>query len=268
VKWGAVIVAAGRGTRLGGPKQFLELAGLPMAGWSLQTFGRMPEITALVVATEPESIEPMRALFARVAPEREPVVVRGGATRQRSVYAGLQALSSECDAVFVHDGARPLVLASDARAGMREVRAGRGSLLATPVVDTIKQVEGSRRVRATLERSMLWAAQTPQFAYAADLRAAHERALRDGFDATDDAALLERAGIEVVVVPSTAENFKVTLPADVARAEAILAERRHLEPVDCHPEPVDCHPEPVDCHPEPVDCHPEPVDCHPEPVEG
>ena len=78
---------------------------------------------------------------------------------------------------------------------------------------------------ATLDRATLWAAQTPQFALAADLRAAHERALHDGLDATDDAALLERIGVEVIVVPSTSENFKVTLPADVARAEAILQTR-------------------------------------------
>jgi 2-C-methyl-D-erythritol 4-phosphate cytidylyltransferase len=224
VRWGAVIVAAGRGTRFGGPKQFLELAGLPMAGWSMKTFARMPEVAELVVATEPESIEPMRALFARVAPERVPVVVRGGATRQQSVHAGLRALSAQCEGVFVHDGARPLVLADDVRAGMRAVRLGRASLLAAPVVDTIKQVDpDSRHVCATLDRATLWAAQTPQFALVADLRAAHERALHDGFDATDDAALLERAGVEVIVVPSTSENFKVTLPADVARAEAILA---------------------------------------------
>jgi 2-C-methyl-D-erythritol 4-phosphate cytidylyltransferase len=226
VRWGAVIVAAGRGTRFGGPKQFLALAGLPMAGWSIQTFARMPEVAELVVATEPESIEPMRALFARVAPERVPAIVRGGATRQQSVYEGLRALSAQCDGVFVHDGARPLVVADDVRAGMREVRLGRASLLATAVVDTIKPVDpGSMHVCATLDRATLWAAQTPQFALAADLRAAHERALHDGFDATDDAALLERAGVEVIVVPSTSENFKVTLPADIARAEAILQTR-------------------------------------------
>ncbi|MGA9946066.1 MAG: 2-C-methyl-D-erythritol 4-phosphate cytidylyltransferase, partial [Candidatus Cybelea sp.] len=85
----------------------------------------------------------------------------------------------------------------------------------------------------------LWAAQTPQFALTAELRAAHERARREGIEATDDAALLERIGIEVVVVPSTGENFKVTHPADVARAHAILAARCHPEPAPCHPEPVE-----------------------------
>jgi 2-C-methyl-D-erythritol 4-phosphate cytidylyltransferase len=109
---------------------------------------------------------------------------------------------------------------------MREVREGRGALLAAPVVDTIKVVDQhSRRVNATLDRRTLWAAQTPQFALAAELRSAHERARRDGVAVTDDAELLERIGTEVVAVPATGENFKVTLPADVARAEMILRER-------------------------------------------
>lgn len=227
MKWAAAIVAAGHGTRFGRPKQFVELAGLPMVGWSIRTFAAMPEISEIVVATEPESLEPMRELLAQVAPQHSARAVRGGAARQQSVYEALRALSEACDAVLVHDGARPLVTDEDVRAGMGEVRAGRASLLAIPVVDTIKRVEPqTRRVEATLDRAALWAAQTPQFAMLRDLRDAHERAIREGSQATDDAALLERAGFEVVVVSSTSENFKVTLPGDVARASAILGARR------------------------------------------
>jgi 2-C-methyl-D-erythritol 4-phosphate cytidylyltransferase len=194
-----------------------------MVGWSMRTFASMPEIVELVVATEPESLEAMRALLARVAPVREVHVVRGGATRQASVYNGLRAVSHAADAVLVHDGARPLVTADDVRAGMREVAVGRASLLAAPVVDTIKAVEPeSLRVRQTLDRRMLWGAQTPQFARTAELLAAHERARDEGFEATDDAMLLERSGIAVIVVPSTSENFKVTHQADIARAERVI----------------------------------------------
>jgi 2-C-methyl-D-erythritol 4-phosphate cytidylyltransferase len=226
VKWAAVIVAAGRGARLGRPKQFLELAGVPMVGWSIRRFAEMAEIEELVVATEAECLDQMCALVARLAPERVARVVRGGASRQGSVYEGLAAVSPQIEAVLVHDGARPLVGASDVRAGMREVRQGRAALLAAPVVDTVKVVDAqSRRVRTTLDRRTLWAAQTPQFALAGELREAHERARRDGVAVTDDATLLERAGIEVVVVPATSENFKVTLPADASRAEMILQER-------------------------------------------
>jgi 2-C-methyl-D-erythritol 4-phosphate cytidylyltransferase len=197
-----------------------------MVGWSIRRFAHMPEIAEVIVATEEECIDRMRALLARLAPERAARVVRGGASRQGSVYEGLAAISAGIDAALVHDGARPLVGASDVRAGMREVRPGRAALLAAPVVDTIKVVEAqSRSVKATLDRATLWAAQTPQFALLADLRAAHEQARRDGLAVTDDATLLERSGLDVVVVPATGENFKVTLPADVARAETILRER-------------------------------------------
>ncbi len=223
MKWAAVVVAAGRGTRLGGPKQFVELAGLPMVGWSIRTFATMPEVSELVIAAEPESIEPLRALCAQFSRPLAARIVRGGATRQQSVYNGLRAVSDTCDAALVHDGARPLVSQDDVRAGMREVRVGRASLLAVPVVDTVKVVDpDSLVVRLTLDRRTLWAAQTPQFARTADLRSAHEDALADGFQTTDDAALLERAGIEVVVVPSSSENFKVTTLGDLERARAIL----------------------------------------------
>lgn len=226
MKWAAVIVAAGRGTRLGQPKQFLELAGLPMVGWSMRLFAAMDEIAEIVVATEPESIEPMRELLATLAPERASRVVRGGASRQESVYEGISAVSDRCDGALVHDGARPLVRVEEVRAGMAEVRERRAALLAAPVVDTIKAVDPqSLRVRQTLERRTLWAAQTPQFALLADFRAAHERARREGVEATDDAALLERIGIAVVAVPASSDNFKVTHEQDVARAHALLSER-------------------------------------------
>ncbi|HEX4013268.1 MAG TPA: 2-C-methyl-D-erythritol 4-phosphate cytidylyltransferase [Candidatus Cybelea sp.] len=226
MKWGAAIVAAGSGKRLGRPKQFIEIAGLPMVGWSIQTFAAMPEIARLVIATEPESIDAMLALVRRLAPSLAHAVIAGGKTRQESARECVVALADDCDAIFVHDGARPLIATADVRAGMREVRRGRGALLAEPVVDTIKRADaGTLLVYETLERGELWAAQTPQFAWAGDLLAAHERAREERRAVTDDAALLEYAGIEVVVVPASGQNFKVTLAQDVARADAILRRR-------------------------------------------
>jgi 2-C-methyl-D-erythritol 4-phosphate cytidylyltransferase len=224
--WAAVIVAAGRGTRFGRPKQFLDLAGLPMVGWSIQAFASMPEIVDLVVVTEPESIEPMRELVASLAPRHRERITEGGASRQASVRKGLGLVPERCEAVLVHDGARPLVRPDDVRRAMSEVRDGRASLLAAPVVDTIKKVDPqSLIVSETLERGALWAAQTPQLALTADLRWAHERAVEARVEVTDDAALLEWLGIDVVAVPSSSENFKVTLPEDLPRAEAFLRER-------------------------------------------
>jgi 2-C-methyl-D-erythritol 4-phosphate cytidylyltransferase len=142
------------------------------------------------------------------------------------VANALAAVPERCTAVFVHDGARPLVRESDVRAGMAAVRPGRGAVLAAPVVDTIKVVPlGTRSVARTLDRAELWAAQTPQFALLSDLRRAHAEAERDGVDATDDVALLERIGLEVVVVPVSGENLKVTVASDLDIVEAILRER-------------------------------------------
>ncbi len=224
--WAAIVVAAGRGTRFGGPKQLVELAGVPMVAWSVRAFASMPEIAQIVIVTEEEWVEPMRGLAEKFAPNRGTIVVRGGASRQASVRCGIDALPAACDAVLVHDGARPLVRPDDVRAGMRAVRVGRGAVLAAPVVDTIKIVDPSTMlVKSTLDRRELWSAQTPQFAMRGDLERAHANAERSELEATDDVALLEAIGIEVTVVPAAAENFKVTHPHDVARAHALLRER-------------------------------------------
>ncbi len=223
MNWAAIIVAAGRGTRFGRPKQLVELRGRPMLAWSLAAFASMDEIAEIAIVTEPEWIDAMSILARNLASQQATTVVAGGPTRQASVRCGLAALGIECDAVLVHDGARPLVRPQDVRAGMREVRTGRAAVLAAPVVDTIKVVDPrTMLVRHTLDRAELWAAQTPQFAMRDEMIRAHEHAERAGLDATDDVALLEAIGVEVAIVPSSGENFKVTHPDDAARAEALL----------------------------------------------
>jgi 2-C-methyl-D-erythritol 4-phosphate cytidylyltransferase len=223
MNWAAVIVAAGRGTRFGRPKQLIEIGGRPMLAWSLQTFAAMPEVASIVVVTERDWVEEVRALCARLAPDRDVAVVVGGVTRQASVRCGLEALPRDTEAVLIHDGARPLVRADDVRLGMREVRPGRAAVLAAPVVDTIKVVDPQTMlVQRTLDRSALWAAQTPQFAMRDELVRAHAAAAAQELQATDDVALLETIGIDVVVVPASGENFKVTHPGDVARVQGFL----------------------------------------------
>jgi 2-C-methyl-D-erythritol 4-phosphate cytidylyltransferase len=228
LKFAAVIVAAGKGVRFGRPKQLIEVAGRPLVAWSIALFGSMREIEHLVIATEPEHVETMATLARTYAGRLETKVVEGGATRQGSVRNALAAVPAVCDAVLVHDGARPLVQAEDVRAGMAATKPGIGALLAAPVVDTIKVVGEDHRVSRTLDRSELWAAQTPQFATVADLRRAHESGSWEQIEATDDAMLLERAGLEVVVVPPAGDNFKVTVRGDRDLAEAILRERNSL----------------------------------------
>jgi 2-C-methyl-D-erythritol 4-phosphate cytidylyltransferase len=177
----------------------------------------------------------MRELAERLAPGRGVRVIAGGATRQESSRNGVAAVT-RANAVLVHDGARPLVRAEDVRSAMREVRAGRGAVLATPVVDTIKVVDAATMtVRRTLDREPLWAAQTPQLALVNDLRRAHAEAHKNGVEATDDVALLEALGFDVAIVPATGENFKVTRPEDLQRADTVLRKRaesaRHGEDV-------------------------------------
>lgn len=225
MKFCAIVVAAGRGTRFGRPKQLIDIAGKPMLWWSLHTFARMEEVAAVLVVTEREWLGEVRVVAADAANAKLAGVVAGGATRQASTYEGLRALRQGADGVFVHDGARPLVTAADVRRGMEPVRAGNASVLAIPVVDTIKVAGAERIVAQTLDRSVLWAAQTPQFATYADMLRAHEEGIRDGVDATDDAMLLERAGIRVHIVPGSPENFKVTLAEDRARAEHAMSLR-------------------------------------------
>jgi len=224
--WGAVIVAAGRGTRFGRPKQLVEIAGAPMLAWSIRTFAAMPEVQAIVVVTESEWLREVSEIALHAGGAKCAATVPGGATRQVSTFNGLRTMPESCDAVFVHDGARPLVREDDVRSAMAVVRAGHGSLLAAPVVDTIKIVGTETNVvERTLERSLLWAAQTPQFATRGDMLRAHEAGASDAVDATDDAMLLERIGVAMHVVQASPENFKVTLPHDRDRAEHALLAR-------------------------------------------
>lgn len=222
MRWGAVVAAGGRGERFGRPKQFVEIAGLPMLGWSIRAFASMSEIVDIVIAIDPALVTRAEELLRQIAPDCPARVVVGGMTRRESVKHGINALGDGVEAVLIHDGARPLVRVQNVRAGMRAVRPGRGAVLATPVIDTIKVVDkDSLRVKKTLDRSMLWAAQTPQFGMLADFR----RAYTLNEPATDDTALLERIGVEVTIVPSQHANFKVTVPEDLTQAELLLRER-------------------------------------------
>lgn len=223
--WSAIVVAAGRGQRFGRPKQLVEIAGSPMVAWSVGTFAQMPEIAAIVVVTEQEWLDDVLHAVSAASLGKCFAVVPGGATRQASVYAGLRALPQQSEFALIHDGARPLVRASDVRAGMDATSEQTGAVLAAPVVDTIKRVSADGVVVETLDRAQLWAAQTPQFASVHALLRAHDSAQERGAEATDDAALLECIGVPVRVIPCTPENFKVTMPEDLARADRVLRTR-------------------------------------------
>jgi 2-C-methyl-D-erythritol 4-phosphate cytidylyltransferase len=210
----ALLVAAGSGERLGAsrPKAFVVLAGRPMLEWSLAAL-RAAGIEEVVVA-----------LPAGHDTGRDDVItVAGGATRSASVRAALAAAPP--GDVVVHDAARPLVTPEHFRAALAALEDADCAIAAAPVTDTVKEAGPDRLVTATLDRSRLWAIQTPQ----AFRRAALERALDVGDDvlarATDDAWLVERTGGSVRIVESTPANFKVTTPHDLRVAELLLADR-------------------------------------------
>jgi 2-C-methyl-D-erythritol 4-phosphate cytidylyltransferase len=214
----AIIAAAGSGERLGagGPKALIPVAGRPMLEWSLQAM-RDAKVAAIVIAAPPG---------AEAAFESDGVrVVSGGATRSESVALALAAVESEL--VVVHDAARPLVtaqLVEDVLTVLSEDPELGAVVAAAPVTDTIKHVARGREVDSTLDRSALWAAQTPQAFRSEALREAHASTALLA-QATDDAMLVERLGRRVVLHQASEENLKVTVPADLAVAELLLGRR-------------------------------------------
>ena len=228
----AVIVAGGSGERFGDPrgKQFVELAGLPLMCWSIAAFEQAPSVARLVVVCAPDrAAQVEKDVLAWLSLKKPVALAPSGATRQDSVLSGLGAVPRDLEFVAVHDAARPLVEAEMIEAAIAAVRqdpALAGAILATRSVDTLKLVEGTTIV-ATPDRSFYWAAQTPQVFRRRVLLAAHKAAARDEYLGTDDASLVERMGGKVRVVESSRDNIKVTLPEDLALAEAAL-ERRLL----------------------------------------
>jgi 2-C-methyl-D-erythritol 4-phosphate cytidylyltransferase len=215
----ALIVAAGSGERLGSnrPKAFVVVGGRPLLEWSVLALQSVVAVDRIVVAL-PEGCE---------APDGTSGV-RGGETRSHSVKFALAAAGARAgEAVVVHDAARPLAPPELFTATLTALDAAGAdaAIAAAPVTDTIKRADDSRVVTETLDRSGLWAIQTPQ----AFRRSALEQAL-DTDDATlaaatDDAMLVEQNGGTVVVVPAAGENLKITTPVDLALAELLLAQR-------------------------------------------
>lgn len=223
----AVIVAAGRGERAGrnghGPKQYQPIGGRPVIRRTLEAFAGHARIGTIVVAIHRDD----DALFSAAAQGlgRAVRVVHGGATRQESTRLALAALDSEApDIVLIHDGVRPFLDANLIDRVIDGVAENQGALPAIAVSDTLKRGGKRMLVEGTVSRDGLYAAQTPQgFPFPA-IRAAHEKAFREGrLDFTDDAAIAEWAGIAVRLVEGSPENIKLTWPRDMALAEARLS---------------------------------------------
>lgn len=218
-----IVVAAGRSERMGGAeKVFAELVGRPLLAWTLRAFKMCEAIDGVVLVVGAEAAGRAEALVREWRFTNVVDIVTGGARRQDSVRAGLDAARA-ATIVAVHDGARPLVTPDLITRGVALARECGAALCAVPSRDTVKQAAGDPPVvRATLDRATAWLAQTPQ-AFSRDLLLrAHEAATAA---ATDDAALIEATGHEVRLFEGAYWNIKVTTPEDLIIAEALLRER-------------------------------------------
>lgn len=216
----ALVVAAGRGSRVGGdlPKQYLDLDGRPVLRHTLAAFAVNPAVDAVRAVIHPDD----RGLYdaaARGLSLLDPVA--GGASRQDSVRLGLESLAAlDPDIVLIHDGARPFVDADIIGRAIAALATHPGALVAVPLADTLKR-GADGQVTATVDRTALWRAQTPQAFRFRDILEAH-RAAAGGPELTDDAAVAEKAGLAVALVTGSEDNFKITTAADLERARRLF----------------------------------------------
>ena len=219
---GAVIVAAGTASRMGGiDKVMAELEGEPMILRTVRTFQTCDAISEIVIVTREDLILPIMHLC--VGLEKVKAVVAGGSSRQESVERGLNALSNKVKLVAVQDGARPLITHAVIDRTVRAAHSYGAAAPAIPVKDTIKVVTGGV-VKETPDRKSLQAVQTPQVFDLAILKGALKKAKEDNAEVTDDCSAVERLGMSIKIVEGDERNIKVTTPMDLAIAKLLLEE--------------------------------------------
>ena len=221
---GAVIVAAGSASRMGGiDKVMAPLNGEPMIVRTVRAFQNCDAISEIVVVTRQDLILPITSLCAQM--DKVQAVVAGGSSRQESVHLGLNALSGKCKLAAIHDGARPLISWQVIDRVVRAANTYGAAAPAIPVKDTIKVVQGGV-VKETPDRATLQAVQTPQVFDFDILRGALKKAKQDGAQVTDDCSAVERIGLTVKIVEGEERNLKITTPLDLKIAQLLLEEEQ------------------------------------------
>ena len=227
-----VILAAGSGTRMGGeiPKQFLPVLGVPVLIRSVRAFDRCPSIDEIVIVTREGDIQNVEDLCKEYGVSAKlKRVIAGGETRQKSAFLGVEATSKNCRFVAIHDAARCLVTPKIVVSVLKEAYRHRAATAAYPIADTVKRVDRRGRIKETIDRGELLAASTPQ-AFDRDYYVAVAAyAEKKETSVTDDNALFEAVGQTVYTVNCGSDNFKVTTPDDLVRAEATLRARGEKE---------------------------------------
>lgn len=223
-KVSAIIVAAGKGSRMGAAvnKQFLMLSNKPVLAYTLEAFERAEIISEIIVVVHRDDHKLFKECILPYGFQKITAVADGGSDRQASVYNGLLRVGPESDIIAVHDGARPLVTPAIISASVAAASRYGSACVGVPVKDTIKRVNPDQMVLDTPDRSMLWAIQTPQTFQREILMKAHEKAIAERYRGTDDAVLVERLGVPVRMVMGSYTNLKITTAEDLAVAEAFL----------------------------------------------
>lgn len=218
----AIIACAGSFTRMNGVnKQLLELDGIPVAVRSMLAFEQLDEVTEIIVSVRESDIDEYKKLAEKYGVTKLKAVVKGGQTRQQSIFNAYREVSKETRYIAVHDGARPLVSPEDIKQCIRDASIFGGAVLGVPVKDTIKNVDGGL-ITDTPDRRKLYITQTPQIfrkdIYVKGINFANSHEL----DFTDDCQLAEAVGAKVAMTESSYRNIKITTPEDIAVAEILL----------------------------------------------
>ena len=223
-----LIPAAGVGKRMGadGNKLLLLLLDQPIVGWTLKAAEAASTVEWIGIICQAIDEPVFKQIADQLGIIKPLTFIRGGDTRQASVYNGLQALPVDAQQVLIHDGARCLATPALFNRCAAAFANCKGFIAAVPVKDTIKQVNADGIIEATPDRSQLWAAQTPQGFDVDLLKEAHDKGQTQGWTVTDDAALFEKCGLNVHIVEGEETNLKVTTPVDLAIAEFILRQRQ------------------------------------------
>lgn len=222
----ALIVAAGTGKRMGATtrKQYLSLAGEPILFHTLRAFEACRAIGAITLVVPADEIDWVAVnILMPLSLKTAVTLCAGGRERQDSVRLGLASIDPAHRLVAIHDGVRPLIQPDQIETCLDAAADHGAALLAVPVADTLKLAGNRQAVKKTIPREGIWLAQTPQAFDLELIRNAHQKALQDGIQGTDDATLVERLGLPVHLVPGSRRNIKVTTPEDLILAEAFLA---------------------------------------------
>lgn len=206
-------------------KLLLTVRSQPIIAWTLKAAAAANSISWIGIISQPTDWDDFKLILADLNLTKPVEFIRGGATRQESVYNGLQALPQAAEQVLIHDGARCLATPDLFNSCAQAIRHCPGLIAAVPVKDTIKVVDDNGIIQSTPDRRQLWAAQTPQGFDVKLLKQCHAEGVRQGWEVTDDAALFEKCGIPVQIVQGEETNLKVTTPQDLAIAEFILRSR-------------------------------------------